>query len=232
MNDLIGNAVREGKSEKGFNVFETFPYKFLAIMNTLYPRSYNLLDFPVKTASKKKDRAMERHLRKTLEQISKKLKLNAFTKGKKSFLFDGASFFDHSCTPNSYYDFSSDKDDSGYIVIRNMIPVKKGTKLTISYVSSFDDKQLRMALIKRLYYFTCKCEACTGDKYPSCVAFDYTGSDICIMCGTKNSKQRCPMCKLPYCSRECFFQNFNLIHHKLCRKKIDPEKYDAHGNPL
>lgn len=221
----IGDAVR--RADKNFDIKKTMAYKTLVILNDLYPRSYNLLSFPPKLKVPGDDHKMKTHMDKLIHAIAMKMYCNGFVSSSASFMYNMGSYFDHSCIPNC-----SSFIEKGVLVVKTIVDVELGAPLTITYIRLFDDRNARMAILKKNYGFTCKCDACIGLGYPSKVLCENQSPGICIMCGKSKPAFSCPVCKTPFCDKTCFIKNMNLVHHSLCRIRVNHEGYDFHSNPI
>jgi hypothetical protein len=66
-----------------------------------------------------------------------------------------ASFFNHSCMPNTYCEWNGIK-----LVFKTLYPIPKGTELNISYIAGNEPTKQRRKELKRIYCFDCTCVRC------------------------------------------------------------------------
>lgn len=78
-------------------------------------------------------------------------------------LHPSASFFNHSCIPNCYSEWSGIK-----LVFKALYPIPAGSEVTISYIDAHASTRKRREELRSAYYFTCICPRCTRStqKYP------------------------------------------------------------------
>jgi hypothetical protein len=70
-------------------------------------------------------------------------------------LYPGASFFNHTCDPNTVYVFNGKS-----MVFRALRPITAGEEVTISYIRLVGGKARRRAKLLSHYYFECTCALC------------------------------------------------------------------------
>lgn len=75
-----------------------------------------------------------------------------------SALFENACILEHSCLPNCYYTFDTQRQ--GKITMRAGRDIKKGEHLSIMYTHMLWGTQLREEHLLTNKYFVCKCERC------------------------------------------------------------------------
>jgi SET and MYND domain-containing protein len=78
-------------------------------------------------------------------------------------LHPSASFFNHSCIPNCYSEWSGIN-----LVFKALYPIPAGSELTISYIDAHSQTRQRREELRNAYYFTCICNRCSkgNSKYP------------------------------------------------------------------
>ena len=78
-------------------------------------------------------------------------------------LHPSASFFNHSCIPNCYSEWSGIN-----LVFKALYPIPAGAELTISYIDAHSQTRQRREELRNAYYFTCICARCTKNtgKWP------------------------------------------------------------------
>lgn len=78
-------------------------------------------------------------------------------------LHPSASFFNHSCIPNCYSEWSGIN-----LVFKALYPIPAGAELTISYIDAHSQTRQRREELRNAYYFTCICPRCTRatGKFP------------------------------------------------------------------
>lgn len=78
-------------------------------------------------------------------------------------LHPSASFFNHSCIPNCYSEWSGIN-----LVFKALYPIPAGAELTISYIDAHAPTRQRREELRNAYYFTCICPRCSKDfgKFP------------------------------------------------------------------
>jgi len=85
-------------------------------------------------------------------------------------LHPSASFFNHSCIPNTFCEWSGVN-----LVFKTLHPVPKGTELNIAYIAANQTTKKRRKELKKVYCFDCVCPRCVrengGNGYP-CNYFD------------------------------------------------------------
>ena len=73
-----------------------------------------------------------------------------------------ASRFNHSCSPNAFYDFNSNTGELQINALRN---IPRGEEIFITYVSRRcvygSPRQLRQAILRSGYHFNCACSVCS-----------------------------------------------------------------------
>ena len=86
---------------------------------------------------------------------------NAFRDDGASYLFTDSCMLNHSCYPSCSWNINP---ATGKMEVWNVLPVKKGAELTISYLG--DDvsqpNAARLAMIQRNWGFECRCKKCTA----------------------------------------------------------------------
>ena len=85
-------------------------------------------------------------------------------------LHPSASFFNHSCIPNCYSEWSGIN-----LVFKALYPIPAGSELTISYIDAHSQTRQRREELRNAYYFTCICPRCvkTTGKYPRAYYDDF-----------------------------------------------------------
>lgn len=78
-------------------------------------------------------------------------------------LHPSASFFNHSCIPNCYSEWSGIR-----LVFKALYPIPAGSELTISYIDAHASTRKRKEELKNAYYFGCICARCvkSTNRYP------------------------------------------------------------------
>ncbi|KAG7673920.1 hypothetical protein Ndes2526B_g02607 [Nannochloris sp. 'desiccata'] len=72
-------------------------------------------------------------------------------------LFPALSVFNHSCLPNAHFIVSASR-----VFVRTLIPVTKGTQLTVAYVQITEPRNVRQQTLESERHFTCTCPRCSG----------------------------------------------------------------------
>jgi hypothetical protein len=91
-------------------------------------------------------------------------------------MFPALSVFHHSCLPNAHFVVSSSR-----VFVRTLIPVTKGTQLTVAYVQVTEPRNVRQHTLENERHFTCNCSRCSG---PLKESFDrLLEGVICVNCG-------------------------------------------------
>ncbi|KAI9344627.1 hypothetical protein BDR26DRAFT_857304 [Obelidium mucronatum] len=87
-------------------------------------------------------------------------------------LFPAASYFNHSCDKNLYFDMNMKVIESGRAVDVNLLPelvwrakrdIKKGQVLTHSYIDTSMDRESRRKALRDGYHFDCDCDKCEAE---------------------------------------------------------------------
>jgi SET domain len=68
-----------------------------------------------------------------------------------------SAVFHHSCLPNAQFIVSSSR-----IFVRTLLPITKGTQITVAYVQITEPRNVRQTTLENERYFTCNCPRCTG----------------------------------------------------------------------
>ena len=78
-------------------------------------------------------------------------------------LHPSASFFNHSCIPNCYSEWSGIR-----LVFKALYPIPAGAELTISYIDAHASTRKRKDELRSAYYFGCICPRCvkSTNRYP------------------------------------------------------------------
>lgn len=78
-------------------------------------------------------------------------------------LHPSASFFNHSCIPNCYSEWSGIR-----LVFKALYPIPAGSELTISYIDAHASTRKRKDELKNAYYFGCICPRCvkSTNRFP------------------------------------------------------------------
>lgn len=71
-------------------------------------------------------------------------------------LFWKCSFLEHNCRPNCSKSFS----DSGEVIVRASVVIKKGEHISISYTDPLWGTPSRLHHLLTTKYFTCRCQRC------------------------------------------------------------------------
>ncbi|KAI8824429.1 uncharacterized protein EV422DRAFT_487271, partial [Fimicolochytrium jonesii] len=74
-------------------------------------------------------------------------------------LFPNASYFNHSCDPNTSATQAADE-----ITFRTKRPVKQNEPLTISYIDANIPLHARRSRLQQEYYFHCMCSRCVAEE--------------------------------------------------------------------
>jgi hypothetical protein len=91
-------------------------------------------------------------------------------------LFPALSVFQHSCLPNAHFIVNSSR-----VFVRTLIPVTKGTQLTVAYVQITEPRSVRQQTLESERHFTCTCPRCTEPMKQSLDRF--LEGVICGTCG-------------------------------------------------
>ncbi|KNE60668.1 hypothetical protein AMAG_06039 [Allomyces macrogynus ATCC 38327] len=70
------------------------------------------------------------------------------------------SFLNHACSHNAFWHTPT----LDRMVVRTVVPVAKGTELTIAYRNAHDPFALRALALRERYAMTCMCPVCTADR--------------------------------------------------------------------
>jgi len=90
-------------------------------------------------------------------------------------VFPALSVFHHSCLPNAHFIVSASR-----VFVRTLIPVTKGTQLTVAYVQITEPRHVRQQTLESERHFTCTCPRCSGPLKQSVDRF--LEGVICGMC--------------------------------------------------
>ncbi|KAJ3356445.1 hypothetical protein GGF32_001470 [Allomyces javanicus] len=75
-------------------------------------------------------------------------------------LWSSPSFLNHACNHNAFWHTPA----PDRMVVRTVVPVTKGTELTIAYRNAHDPFALRAQALHDRYAMTCMCPVCTADR--------------------------------------------------------------------
>ena len=73
-----------------------------------------------------------------------------------------SSLVEHSCDPNALFVLRRDRSEGLVVEVRALRDVAIGERLSVAYIPLFASRSERQALLRRKYYFSCSCQACSG----------------------------------------------------------------------
>jgi hypothetical protein len=89
------------------------------------------------------------------------------------------AMFNHDCEPNADWTLDSD----GCLVVRTLADVPRGRELCLSYVDVRLPAAVRVARLRRSFFFTCQCAACAAEvarwSCALCARLNGAFDDVC-----------------------------------------------------
>lgn len=76
-------------------------------------------------------------------------------------IFPVAARINHSCNPNCHATWN---DNIGKLTVHAMSDICEGQEITVSYISTPEERDRRQGILGRVYGFTCTCDFCTLPK--------------------------------------------------------------------